>query len=281
MSEEIYMHYTKAELDRNFDQRSWAHNSDQIIARFVARSCETYAKFPHWPDIHYGSSEREVLDLFLASSPRAPVLIFVHGGAWRTFGKSDVALVAESFVPAGMHTVILDFANLPSVTLREMVDQVRRGISWVYRNAASFGADPERIYIAGHSSGAHLTALSLTTDWQARSLPNDIIKAACCVSGPYYLEAAMLSSRASYLRLSDEEVHDFSPPYHVDKIQCPVLVACAEKDTDEFRRQSREFAAALDRGGRLSSYVELPHVNHFEGMECFGIAESMLVRQTF
>jgi arylformamidase len=279
MDERIYLHYTKAELDRNFDQRIWASNAEEVIARFSARSRGIYTQFAHRADVRYGRSESEVLDLFLGSSG-APILIFIHGGAWRTFSKSDVAFVAASFVPAGMHTVVLDFANLPGVKMREMVDQVRRGVEWVYRNASTFGGDPHRIFAAGHSSGAHLTAMALITDWAARSLPKDIIKAACCVSGPYDLEPAMLSSRASYLCLTAQQVHEFSPTRHIERIPCPVLVAYAEKDTDEFRRQSRDFATALDHFGRLFKRVELPHMNHFEVMESFGMTGSQLIRET-
>lgn len=62
------------------------------------------------------------------------------------------------------------------------------------------------------------------------------------------------------------------------RIACPIIVAYAEGDTDEFRRQSREFVAALDKAGRLQELMELPGVNHFELMERFGEPEHALVR---
>jgi arylformamidase len=156
------------------------------------------------------------------------------------------------------------------VRLPEMVDQVRRAIEWVYRNARSFGGDPERLYLSAQSSGAHLSALALAMD--------NFVKAATLVSGPYYLEPVMLSKRSDYVKLSEAEVRELSPGPQAHRIRCPVIVGYAENDTDEFQRQSREFAAALDKAGRLTRLMRLPGVNHFELMESFRDSAHPLVR---
>ena len=76
--------------------------------------------------------------------------------------------MSETFVDAGAHFVSLDFNNAPEVNgnLMIMADQVRRAIAWVGKNAASFGGDADRLYVSGTSSGGHLAAVALTTDWQ-------------------------------------------------------------------------------------------------------------------
>jgi arylformamidase len=278
MPEAIYLHYTKAELDRNFDQRGWAPNALEVIARYTTRSRETRARLECRSDIPYGSTPDEVLDVFPAATAGAPVQIFVHGGAWINFSKDDFSFPAEVFVAEGMHTVVVNFANLPKVRLPEMVAQVRRSIAWTYENAASFGGSRERIYLSAHSSGAHLSALALQTDWAAYDLPQDIVKAATCVSGPYDLEPVMLSARSSYVKLTGEEPHEFSPIRHVHRLKCPILAAHAQFDTDEFRRQSCEFAAALGRAGKLSGTMCVPGLNHFELMETMGDRDSTLAR---
>ncbi len=267
----VFLHYTQAELDRNFDQRNWpkAKNALEIIGRYPQLSKATRMRLEH-RTVAFGPGEDETLDLFPAKATKAPVQIFVHGGAWRNFSKDDYSFAADGYVPAGVHTAVLNFSNLPKVSLREMADQVRRGIEWVHRNAASFGGDRDRIYLSANSSGAHLSALALQKD--------AYVKAATLVSGPYYLEPVVLSARASYVKLHPEEVAALSPGLHAHDMKCPVIIGYAEYDTDEFQRQSREFAAALKRAGRLQAETRYPGVNHFELMEKWADPAHALVR---
>ena len=274
----IFLHYTKAELDRNFDQRGWIANAEAIIARHIERSRGTREKLTFVPDLRYGKHPDEMLDYFPAERKGAPIQVFVHGGAWKNFGKNDYSFPAEGFVPAEVSTAILNFSKLPHVRLPVLVDQVRRAVAWVYKNADRYGGDPERLYMSAHSSGAHLTANTLLTDWPSLDCPRQIIKAATCVSGPYDLEPVMLSARSSYVDLDKAEMLALSVNRHTDRIPCPVIVAYADGDTDEFQRQSREFANALDHSGRLAERRRVSGVNHFELMEQFADPESELVR---
>lgn len=273
MGDTVYLHYTQAELDRNFDQRGWVSNALEVIGRYAVRSRATRERFKRRADVAYGPAGDEVLDIFPAAAAPAPVQIFVHGGAWKNFTKDDYSFPAEAYVPAGVHTVIVNFSNLPAVRLPEMAAQVRRAIEWVYRNAASFGGDRERIFLSAHSSGAHLSALALQAD--------HFVKAATLVSGPYYLEPVVLSARSSYVKLSRDEVLALSPGLHAARTNCPVVVGYAEHDTDEFQRQSREFAAALETAARPGRLVRYPGVNHFELMEKYGDGGHALVRGIF
>jgi arylformamidase len=269
VADKVFLHYTQDELNRNFDQRSWVSNALEVIARYPVLSAATRARFEHRANVPYGSGPDETLDIFPARNG-GPVQVFVHGGAWRNFSKDDYSFPVDAYVPAGINTVIVNFTNLPKVRLPEMVDQVRRAIEWVYRNARSFGGDPEQLYLSAQSSGAHLSAMALTRD--------NFVKAATLVSGPYYLEPVMLSKRSDYVKLSEAEVRELSPGLQAERIRCPVIVAYADNDTDEFQRQSREFAAALDKAGRLTRLMRLPGVNHFELMECFRDSAHPLVR---
>jgi arylformamidase len=84
----VYLHYTQAELDRNFDQRGWIENAEEVIARYVSRSRSTRERL----DFHtasYGSGSDQTLDIFPAGAGDSPVVVFIHGGAWRNFTKDD------------------------------------------------------------------------------------------------------------------------------------------------------------------------------------------------
>jgi len=116
----------------------------------------------------YGTEEIEQLDVYRTGRALAPMFIFIHGGAWRSGRSKDFATPAEMFLAAGAHYVVPDFAWVQDVggSLMVLSDQVRRAIAWVYDNAARLNADPTRLYVGGHSSGGHLAAVALTTDWR-------------------------------------------------------------------------------------------------------------------
>ena len=133
-----------------------------------------------------------------AAASAAPVFVFIHGGAWRSGRSRDFAAPAEMFLAAGAHYVVPDFAWVQDVggNLMVLADQVRRAIAWVYENIARFGGDPNRLYVGGQSSGGHLAAVALTTDWQRDfNLPADIIKGGMCISGMYDLAGAAVGTQ--------------------------------------------------------------------------------------
>jgi hypothetical protein len=133
----------------------------------------------------YGPTEIEKLDLYATKTPNAAINVFIHGGAWRAGSAAASAFQSEMFVDAGAHFIALDFNNVIETKgdLTVMADQVRRGVAWVYRNARSFGGDHERLFVSGHSSGAHLAAVVLTSDWRTDfGLPMDTVKGALCAS---------------------------------------------------------------------------------------------------
>jgi arylformamidase len=177
----------------------------------------------------------------------------------------DSAFPAETFVRAGAHYVALDFALLPSVALDQMVDQVRSALAWLYRYSDQIGGDRDRIFVSGHSSGAHLAAAVATTDWKARfGLPQDVVKGALCCSGIYDLEPVRLSARNDYIQLDEALVEALSPMRHLANLRCPMAIGIGERESDEFKRQARAFAAAVARQGAPVELVEGPGLNHFE-----------------
>ena len=190
--------------------------------------------------LSYGTTPIEALDLYPAKRPNAPVHVFIHGGAWRTGSAKNYAFQAEMFVHAGAHFVTLDFQDVTQTggDLMPMADQVRRAVAWVSKNAASFGGDPNRIYISGHSSGGHLARRGagdrLEKDF---GLPNDVVKGALLCSGMYDLKPVRLSARSSYVKFTDEMEHKLSTQRHLDKLNTPVILAYGTLETPEFQRQ--------------------------------------------
>jgi arylformamidase len=132
------------------------------------------------------------------------------------------------FLAAGAHYVVPDFAWVQDVggSLMVLADQVCRAVAWVYDNAARLGSDPNRLYVGGQSSGGHLAAVALTTDWPRDfDLPADIMKGGICISGMYDLTPVRLSARSNYFEFDDATVAALSPIRHLDRLHAPLIVA--------------------------------------------------------
>lgn len=263
MRKVTFLNYNQAELDRQYDQRVWAPNGAIAIQRYTDDTIKVRKALGEPKVFAYGPTPAETLDLYPTAAPNAPIHVFIHGGAWRLLSKNDSGFAAETFVNAGANFIALDFALLPAVTLPEMVAQVRRAIGWIYHHAHEFGGDASRIHVSGHSSGGHLAGCVAVTDWAALDLPADTVKSTICASGMYDLLPVRLSARNDYVKLTLETEHALSPMRHLDKISGPVFVAYGSGESDEFKRQSRTFAAAL--GACLAApLVEYDGLNHYE-----------------
>lgn len=263
----LFLQYDKANLDRQYDQRVWAPNAAEVIRRYTERSEYVRTQLGEPYVFRYGPSPIETLDLYATNVPCAPIHVFIHGGAWRLLSKRDSSFAAEIFVRSGVHFIALDFAQLPSVSLADVVGQVQRAIAWVFENAHEFDGDPAQIHISGHSSGGHLAACVAVTDWVSEfGLSSRIVKSVICASGIYDLRPVRLSARNDYVRLNAETEQALSPIRHLDRLSSPIFVACGSRESDEFKRQSRDFAAAL--GPALAApHTELLALNHFEVAE--------------
>jgi arylformamidase len=262
----VWLDMDQEALDNAYDQLIYAPNRDQVLNRRIVQSEHARALLGEPLRAAYGSTAIETLDIFRTDRPGAPVNIFVHGGAWLRTRAADFAGQAELFVRAGAHHVLLDFCTVADANgdLTPLVEQVRRAVIWVYRNAASFGGDPDRLYLSAHSSGAHLAGCVITTDWSKAALPANILKGALLVSGMYDLEPVRRSKRSAYVRFTDEIVAELSAIRHLDKLSTPLVLAYGTFETPEFQRQTRDFHAAIKAAGKPAELLVADGYNHFE-----------------
>ena len=274
----VWLDMDQKALDDAYDQLVYAPNRDQVHKRNMFNSDRVRARLGAPKRLAYGSTPMEQLDLFATSKPNAPINVFIHGGAWRTRSAKDYAFMAEAYVRAGAHWIALDFDGVEGTKgdLLPMADQVRRGVAWVYKNAKSFGGDPNRIYVSGQSSGAHLAGCIVTTDWKDYGVPNDIVKGGLLCSGMYDLKPVRLSKRSDYVAFTDESEEKLSSQRRLDRLNCPVIVAYGTFETPEFQRQNREFAAAVKAKGLPVTLLVAEGYNHFEIAEAIGNPLSLL-----
>jgi arylformamidase len=279
----VWLDLDQKALDDAYDQTVYAPNFAQVNRRREMNSAEVRKRLGDPQRHSYGSTAVEQLDLYPTARPNAPILVIIHGGAWRSGLAKDFADGVEPFVRAGAHCVVPDFINVIDAggSLFPMAEQVRRAVAWIAANAGKFNGDPERIYLFGRSSGAHLAAVTLVTDWAAAfGLPDKVVKGAVLSSGMYDLKPVRLSKRSAYVSFTDEMEVALSPQRHIARINCPVLIAYGTFETPEFQRQARDFAEALRLAGKPVRLLVGHGYNHFEMPETLANPYGLLGRAT-
>jgi len=159
----LYREMDRAQLDAAYNNSAAVPERDAIVAGWAARSARVRREHAGRLDLAYGETPRERLDLFLAADPQAPTLAFIHGGYWQIndLVKESFAFFAEALLSLGINLAVIEYTLAPAARLDRIVDEVRRSIRWLAEHLGEYGADPTRLYVAGHSAGGHLTAMTM------------------------------------------------------------------------------------------------------------------------
>jgi len=261
----VYQNWTQDELDDQINQTSYFEGDLKVIfGRYLMDS--TQVRTAHPPSsFAYGPGIRETLDVFAPVGAKSlPVMVFIHGGAWTIGSKDYFEGPAPRFLERDVIYIAIDFDNIPPNTMAGMVLQCRKALQWIVQHAEEFGADPDRIFLSGHSSGGHLANVLLTTDWAPFGLPANVIKGGVILSGWTDLIPISLSSRQSYLNLTTSDIESFSPIRHIDAVQCPVIVSWGIKESPYMKGQSAAWANALKDKGRLYQSLSIESCDHYQ-----------------
>ncbi len=274
---------TQEELDAQYNLRMLFSEAALSYEAFCERESEKVREdLDHLLNVPFGPTRAEHSDVYPAPGDArgAPVLVYVHGGFWALRTSEEFGFVARGPVSRGVATVVTNYALCPYVTIDEIVRQTRAAVAWVYRNAESFGGDPGRIHVAGHSAGGHLVAMLLATDWEGDyGLPPDTIKSATAISGLFDLAPFPYTFLQPKVQLTWDQVLRNSPILHLPDPQGgtpPLLVVYGEDETGEFKRQSEEFFGAWRAQGLSGELLVLPGKNHYDVIDGFLDADSPL-----
>ena len=272
---------TADELAQQYDARGTVPDVDRLIANYRNASSPMY-ELPHQHDVSYGPHPEERLDLFpVPGKADAPLFVFVHGGYWRGLAKEDSVFMVKSFTELGISVASINYQLAPQARLEEIVAQCRRALAWLYLNGAESGVDVSRIVVAGSSAGAHLAAMMLAPDWQAAlGMPEDAIKAGVLVSGLFDLSPVQQTTPNEWLKLDVQQAVALSPLRMLPAKDVRLLIATAELDTDEFKRQSLSYADACRKHGCEVHYFEAANRNHFDIILDWMVPATQLMRQT-
>ena len=256
-------------LDSMYNNRALVPDHGRHFSQWVELSELARNARPNQLDIAYGKSVMEKLDVFPAAKKDAPVVVFIHGGYWRSLDKSDHSFLAPAFVDQGACVVIPNYTLCPTATVPQIVMQMVAALAWTYRNARRYGGDPERITVIGHSAGGHLAAMLLACTWPvyAKDLPADLVKNALSISGLYDLEPIMHTPfLKDSLRLTAEQVRLSSPARMQRPRQGKLYVVAGADESAEFLRHNTLIQSAW--GKKTVPVCEaIAGRNHFSVLE--------------
>jgi arylformamidase len=266
MANEIFLNYDQAALDAEYDNRGKVEDFQNFLDDYVTLSAHARQTLACRLDVVYGDQPGELLDIFQPTARQnpGPILIYIHGGYWKSLSKKEHSFVALGLAPMGVTTLVIDYDLMPGVRMDELVRQCRNAVIWAYRNADRLAADPEQIYVCGHSAGGHLTAMIAATDWpDAANLRSDTVKGCTGLSGLYDLEPIRLCFLNDDLAMSQAEAARNSPMSLMPNVTPPLQAIVGSEEGTEYLRQSNGLAAAWSKGGHDTKAVTIAGHNHF------------------
>jgi arylformamidase len=264
---------TPAWLESQYNNRALVPDHPQVFERWERASALVRASTPGHQDIRYAEGDGATLDIFPPTVPvapgEAPVLVFIHGGFWRSLDKSQFSFVAPSFNADGALVVVPNYALCPAVTIEHITMQCAAVVAWVWRNAATYGGDRSRIALVGHSAGGHLATMLLSCRWKdvGDDLPAAPLAGALSISGLFDLEPLRhVASVQPDLRLTPASVARLSPAFFPRPKGGKLYAAVGSEESDEFVRQNR---LIRDVWGPTAVPVceMVPGKNHFTVLE--------------
>jgi len=262
--------FDPAWLTAQYDTRAAVPDHARFFERWTRGSEIARERVSRRLDIAYGPSPAETLDVFPSARAAAPVLVFIHGGWWRAFDKSQHSFIAPPFTREGALVVVPNYGLAPAITIETIVLQLVQALAWVYRNVALYGGDPQRIVVAGHSAGGHLAAMLLSCAWPAvaTDLPARLVAGALSISGLFDLEAMRQTPPLQAdLRLTPASVRRLSPAGFAAPTG-PLNAAVGADESEEFQRQTR---LIRERWGESAVPVceTIPGAHHFSVLDEF------------
>jgi arylformamidase len=266
-----------ATFERRYNNRAAVPEFAQHFDRWTRLSKTARDELDCDLDIPYGDHPMEKIDIFRAEGRSRALLMFIHGGYWRSLDKRDHSFLATELVKRGITVAMPNYALCPSVKVDDIVRQMLKATAWVYRTGSRYGAFGNSLYVAGHSAGGHLATMMMAAQWDRYDpeLPATMIEGALTISGVYDLtELLQVPSLNTDLRLDEPSAVKLSPAFMRPATNAPVWTVVGGKEIAGFQDQHQLLRKQWK--DVVTADIPSPDDNHFSIVERFADPKSAL-----
>jgi len=260
---QLYKGFRPDEMEYQYNPRESVPEYPELAKVRAAQAKTVRDTSKSWLNVPYGDSPREQLDIYAAAPPTGPVLVYIHGGYWRSGSKEDNCNFVPTFTRRSATVVLVEYDLCPNVTVTDIVRQTRAAVAWVYKNITHYGGDPSRLFIFGHSAGGHLAAMALANDWTQQGMPKDCIKGAIATSGVYDLDMVMRISVQEQVHMTPEIAKLNSPLQNPPRVKCPLVVAVGSAEPKGWQQMSADYYNYVEQQGMNAEFLVVPGANHY------------------
>jgi arylformamidase len=261
----------RAAIDAEYDPSLRVPSRQPYMDWYVRESALARTRFDCRLDLAFGPTPPETIDIFPSPKANSPLLMFIHGGYWRSLSSKEFSCVAAGLVPHGIAVAVMNYTLCPEVSIAGITAQSRAAVAWLARNAGRFGANPERIFVAGHSAGGQQVGMLLSGGASPEAAAAaSLIKGGIAISGLFDLRPLQHSWLQPTLQLTENLAVEQSPLLQIPRQAAPLLLSVGGDESAAFHIQSRIYLAAWRRAGLNGDFVAQPGINHYEAVYGLG-----------
>jgi arylformamidase len=269
------------DYETEYNNRARVPDHPEIFARWVreAEDYRTEAMKERRAELGlaYGETPRQFIDLFMpsATSGKAPLALFIHGGYWRSLEPSQFSHMARGLNAHGVTVAVAGYNLCPQVSIDDIINEMRHALLFLWQRTG------QRVMVYGHSAGGHLAGAMLATDWHGLypKMPADFVSAAYSISGVFDLTPLVSVSMNQDLQLTEASAREVSPLFWPAPKGRTFDAVVGGLESSEFLRQSRIVADRWSKDGAKARYEEIAGTNHFTVLDALADPQSAMVKR--
>jgi arylformamidase len=258
----------RAALGEAYNSAAAVANSGAITASWEPRSTPVRQRQGAMLDLAYGPWPRNRIDFIRCGAPRAPTLVFLHGGYWQMRAKENFTFVATGPLMIGMNVALVGYTLAPAASMDEIVAEIGSALDWLTAELPALDGDPEKLLLSGWSAGAQLAAMNMD---------HPSVRGCLAISGIYDLEPMRHCYVNDKLGLDETMALRNSPIRLQPSAKVPLAIVVGGAELPLMRQQSADYAGARSRQGLPALLREIPGADHFSILDEMERSDGLIV----